>query len=58
MHIFSNFHYSPKGGALRESVHLKKEISYDLYILGTGKSVHLERKYIVRAFRECAFREN
>ena len=44
--------------ALREGVHLKKQISYDLYILGTGKSVHLERKYIVRAFRESALRES
>ena len=35
--------------ALKEGVHLKKEISYNLYILGTDKSVHLERKYIVRA---------
>ena len=44
--------------ALRESVHLKKEILYDLYILGISKSVHLERKYIVCAFRESALRES
>ena len=44
--------------ALREGVHLKKEILYDLYILGISKSVHLERKYIVRAFRESALRES
>ena len=39
-------------------MHLKKEISYDFYILGIGKSVHLERKYIVRAFRESALKES
>ena len=44
--------------ALREGVHLKKQISYNLYILGTSKSVHLERKYIVCAFRESALRES
>ena len=29
--------------AFREGVHLKKEISYDLYIFETGKSMYLER---------------
>ena len=44
--------------ALREGMYLKKEILYDLYILETSKSMHLERKYIVRAFGECALRES
>ena len=43
---------------LRGGVHLKKRISYNLYILGTDKSVYLERKYIVHAFRESALRES
>ena len=37
---------------LRKGVHLKKEILYDLYILGTEWSVHLEGGYIVCAFIE------
>ena len=38
-------------------MHLEREISYDLYILGTEWSVYLERGYIVRAFIEGALRE-
>ena len=58
MHLPWDHSENLKKCALREGVHLKKEILYDLYIFGTGKSVHLKRKYIVRVFRECAFRES
>ena len=43
---------------LKGRVYLKKRISYNLYILGTDKSVYLKRKYIVRAFRESALRKS
>jgi hypothetical protein len=43
----------------REGVHLEGEILYDLYIFGTEcKRMHLEKKYIMHALRECALRES
>ena len=58
MHPPWDYSENLKKCALRKGVHLKKKISYDLYILGIGKSVYLERKYIVRAFREYVLRES
>ena len=44
--------------AFKESVYLKREKFYMISIcLGPNESVHLEREYIVRAFKEGVFRE-